>query len=622
MNMGSEYVNEDLFGLEDEDIGEEINSRTNVTNISSGGSNRGGSGGRTFSSKKPRQKGPMDHFFTPNAEMVVQNQRSGKMNQTTINDAYKKEARERACTLITRWMYEAAIPFNAVTYPSFQPMIEAIGQYGVGMKGPTFHEVRVTNLKKELALTKDLMKDHMVEWGKNGCSIMSDGWTDRKERTLVNFLVNCSKGTMFMQSIDASSMIKTEKKMFELLDNGLLELKRPHLYWTPCAAHCLDLMLEDIGKLPNIKRTLERAISLNGYIYNRSGLLNMMRRFTGQRELLRPAKTRFATAFITLSRLHEQKNNLRKMFTSSDWSDSKWAKEQKGKTIANIVLMPSFWNTIVFCLKVSGPLVRVLRLVDGEKKAPMGYIYEAMNRAKDAIVRSFNGNEEKYKEIFNIIDKRWEIQLHRPLHAAGYFLNPEFFYDKPEIEHDAEIMSDLYKCILRLTRDPAKQEKVVAEVSLFTNAQGLFGNELAVRTRKTRAPAEWWAAYGASAPNLQKFAMKVLNLTCSASGCERNWSIFEIFIARGEIGRMEDEDSHGGAQDDFVFDDDNLTWGDVARAAGAEEARFDTRARARASSSIIPPTRGIASTDEEDGEGYKCGDGNDDDDDFVDLEEE
>ena len=33
---------------------------------------------------------------------------------------------------------------------------------------------------------------------------MSDGWTDRKERTLVN----CSKGTMFMESIDASSMIK------------------------------------------------------------------------------------------------------------------------------------------------------------------------------------------------------------------------------------------------------------------------------------------------------------------------------------------------------------------------------------------------------------------------------
>ena len=163
MNMGSEDVNEDLFGLEDEDFGEEINSRMNVTNICSGGSNRGGSGGRMFSSKKPRQKGPMDHFFTLNAEMVVQNRRNGKMNQTIVNDAYKKEARERACMLITRWMYEAAIPFKAITYPSFQPMIKAIGQYGVGMKGPTFHEVRITNLKKELTLTKDLMKDHMME---------------------------------------------------------------------------------------------------------------------------------------------------------------------------------------------------------------------------------------------------------------------------------------------------------------------------------------------------------------------------------------------------------------------------------------------------------------------------
>ena len=111
----------------------------------------------------------------------------------------------------------------------------------------------------------------------------------------------------------------------------MLEKKRPHLYWTPCAAHCLDLILEDIGKLPHIKKTIERAISISGYIYNRTGLLNMMRRFTEQRELLRPAKTRFATAFITLSCINEQRNNLRKMFTSSDWIESKWANEQKGK---------------------------------------------------------------------------------------------------------------------------------------------------------------------------------------------------------------------------------------------------------------------------------------------------
>ena len=57
---------------------------------------------------------------------------------------------------------------------------------------------------------------------------------------------------------------------------------------------------------------------------------------------LRPTKTRFDTAFITLSLLHKQKNNLRKMFTSADWLESKWAKEQKGKNVAKPVIIPFF----------------------------------------------------------------------------------------------------------------------------------------------------------------------------------------------------------------------------------------------------------------------------------------
>ena len=105
-------------------------------------------------------KGSIDHFFNPNLEMVVQNRKS---TQTTINNAYKKEVKERADIQFCRWMYNVAISFNAVNYASFQPMLEAIGQYGVGYKGLSFHQVRVTNLKKELTLTKELMKDHFTK---------------------------------------------------------------------------------------------------------------------------------------------------------------------------------------------------------------------------------------------------------------------------------------------------------------------------------------------------------------------------------------------------------------------------------------------------------------------------
>ena len=212
----------------------------------------------------------------------------------------------------------------------------------------------------------------------------------------------------------------------------------------------------------------------------------MMRRFTKQRELLRSAKTWFATAFITLSRINEQRNNLR-MFTSLHWIESKWANEQKGKNVANIIFMSSFWNIVVFCLKVLGPLVHVLRLVDGEKRPPMGYIYVAMKKAKEIIVKRFNGNEEKYREI---IDRRWEVQLHRPLHLAGYFLNPQFYYDTNGlgVDLDSKIFEDVCSCLSRLVKNRDEQDKIISQLDLYMHATDLFGNEFAIRTRKTKPP--------------------------------------------------------------------------------------------------------------------------------------
>ena len=43
--------------------------------------------------------------------------------------------------------------------------------------------------------------------------------------------------------------------------------------------------------------------------------------------------------------------------------------------------------------------------------------------------------------------------------------------------------------------------------------------------------AKWWSLYGSSTPNLQQLAIKILSLTCSACGCEHNWSVFEEFLS-------------------------------------------------------------------------------------------
>ena len=51
-------------------------------------------------------------------------------------------------------------------------------------------------------------------------------------------------------------------------------------------------------------------------------------------------------------------------------------------------------------------LVKVLRLVDGDATPAMGYIYEAMDRAKEQIKKNLNHVEARYSRIWGIIDER------------------------------------------------------------------------------------------------------------------------------------------------------------------------------------------------------------------------
>ena len=91
----------------------------------------------------------------------------------------------------------------------------------------------------------------------------------------------------------------------------------------------------------------------------------------------------------------------------------------------------SFWDGVKEVCIINEPLVKVFRLVDGGKHT-MGYLYEAMDRAKETI-RAYiedKGDEgyERQQMIWSVIDERCNCTLHRPIHAVGLYLNPMFSY--------------------------------------------------------------------------------------------------------------------------------------------------------------------------------------------------
>nr|XP_016494157.1 PREDICTED: uncharacterized protein LOC107813401 [Nicotiana tabacum] len=379
-----------------------------------------------------KTKGPMDCYFP---------QKSGDKGGKSGNPQVDAKAilRDRAVTFFARWMYDAGLPFNCVNYTNtFATFIEVIGQYGPGMKPPTYYEVRGPYLKKEVAEVNKIVEEHKVEWNMFGCSIMMDMWTARNGKMIINILVNSPKGSLFLESVDASDSSTDSTKMYSLYkskidsigaknvvqvvtDNASENVKAgdmmsacyPHIYWTPCAAHSVNLIFGDIFKKRPFSTVFNQVIRVHSYIVQRPLLLNMMKRFTNQRSLVKPAKTRFATAFLTLARMYEQKSNLKKLYVSDEYTSSAYEREARGRESAYIILTPSFWNNVIHALKIGGPLVKVLLLVDGEQRPQMGYLYEVIDRAKEAIQASIS-DQRKYKRVFEIIDKRWDSKLHSP----------------------------------------------------------------------------------------------------------------------------------------------------------------------------------------------------------------
>ena len=233
--------------------------------------------------------------------------------------------------------------------------------------------------------------------------------------------MNNPKGTLFLKSINAYAISKIVEKVFEMIDNILEEVgeenviqvvtdsaanykavghllmtKRKRLFWTSCAAHCVDLMLEDYEKkIPIHEEAIPKGKQITTFIYSKSSLICLLQHFTKGKDLVRPGVTRFATLYLTLGCLHENKGALIKIFTSNEWKSSKFAKTNDGKIVEDVVLDKEFWKNIITCLKGALPLIEVLRLVDSDQKPAMGFIYETMDQAKEKIQKTFNAVKKK-----------------------------------------------------------------------------------------------------------------------------------------------------------------------------------------------------------------------------------
>jgi hypothetical protein len=214
-----------------------------------------------------------------------------------------------------------------------------------------------------------------------------------------------------------------------------------------------------------------------------------MRKFTRGKEILHPAPTHFATNFIALQIILAHKDELRAKVTSRKWVSFDYAKDSKGKKFVESVLNSLFWEECAIIVRMSEPLVRVLRMVNGDDRPSMGYLYDAIHHAKKEMMRRFQKRKARVKPFIDIINNRWDGQLYRNLYVAAFWLNPRFQYDANIMDKHMSIISGLLDVLEKYAYGNLPlQSKITSEMKLFRNVKHDFGRASAINNRTLMPP--------------------------------------------------------------------------------------------------------------------------------------
>ncbi|XP_072072129.1 uncharacterized protein [Arachis hypogaea] len=253
----------------------------------------------------------------------------------------------------------------------------------------------------------------------------------------------------------------------------LTNKKFENIHWSPCAAHCLNLILKDISSMPHISNLATRASKITVFVYNHTMFLSWLRQRDDWREIVRPGATRFATVFLTLMTIFERKSDLQSLVVDTHFTGHKLGRSANGRAVSAIILYNKFWDDCFTACQIMSSLIKLLRLVDANDKPLLGIIYEGMLREAPDVMRA-------------LLDL---VTLHCKINNL-----------------------DLVEAM--------------KEIHLYRDRKESFDRPQAVPAAKKLQPDEWWRLFGSSAPCLQKMAVRILSQASVSSGCERNWSLF------------------------------------------------------------------------------------------------
>jgi hypothetical protein len=168
--------------------------------------------------------------------------------------------------------YEANIPFNVIRHPAFIYAVKDTSKHQMPAYTPPSYNIVRTSLLK--AKKEEVERKTTTQLGdslhKYGVTLCADGWDNVQNRLLLNIIQTSTRRDLFLGAIDITGEYKDAQYIAEQITTFVAKVgshnvvqictdnaaamanacrtvmqSNPHMYVQGCAAHCLDLLLED-----------------------------------------------------------------------------------------------------------------------------------------------------------------------------------------------------------------------------------------------------------------------------------------------------------------------------------------------------------------------------------------
>uniref|UniRef100_A0A2N9H841 DUF659 domain-containing protein n=1 Tax=Fagus sylvatica TaxID=28930 RepID=A0A2N9H841_FAGSY len=303
--------------------------------------------------------------------------------------------------------------------------------------------------------------------------------------------------------------IRPEKVVQVITDNAyvmkaagsLIEAEYPHIFWTPCIVHTLNLALKNICAPKNTERNAVTYVECNWiaqiaddafficvFIMNHSMRLTMFNEISPLK-LLAVADTRFETILVILKRMKLIKRSLQSMVISEQWTSYKEDDVGKATRVRDIILDDLWWDRVDYIILFTSPIYDMLRAADTNKPT-LHLVYDMLDTMIEkvkAIIFQHEGKQEGeistfYNVVYDILIDRWTKNC-TPFHCMAHSLNPKYYSTKwlelslnlVPSHQDLKISEERNKCLERFFLDD--HERTLAKTEFGKFSRGIINGD-------------------------------------------------------------------------------------------------------------------------------------------------